>query len=102
MAFSKTLIVQKHDIYIFQYKATKSGKIAKYWRQIIERMTNSLRNEVRTKPTYLNCISELNQIYQFQTEGAGAELKEYLKEFKIEVTNDISLENTNDKTSEEN
>jgi len=85
MAFSKTLNAEEQDIYVFQYRATKSGMVYKFWRQIIERMSKELKTEVRTKPTYLVLINSEEKIYEFVTRKPSDELRDYLKAFKVKL-----------------
>lgn len=97
MAFSKTLVVDDQDVYTFQFKATKNGKIYKFWRQIIERMSKSLKTEVRSKSTNLIKKEETSDYY-FETKFASKELKEYLSNFVVKSIED-PINNSNEVNS---
>jgi hypothetical protein len=91
MGFSKTLYVEIEDIYIYQYKVTVTGKIYKFWKQIIKRMPADLKREISSKPTKLVEANE-NGTYRFVTEEASRSLKDWLVKFKILVNKKTKAE----------
>lgn len=88
------IYVSEKDYQDYLYSSNRQNRILRFWINIFRGMPVKFQQEAKSKPTNLEKQftkeSELKGaiLYQFKTEGASIELKEYLNKYRVFVENE--------------
>jgi hypothetical protein len=82
----KKLIVTQNVVDEFLYTARRDNTVRQFWIDIVKNMPQKLKQEVRSKPTYLvemKNIDDTTSKLKFLTDNASKRLQDYLNKFLV-------------------